>query len=63
MLAWAISLVCGVPLQIFVVTFFRAFRNNLMDENKNSAAGSSLLNTWKKNREYENLPSYDLDDY
>ena len=28
-LAWAVSFVTGVPLQIFAVTFFKAFRDNV----------------------------------
>ena len=30
-LAWAIVCVVGVPMQIFVVTFFKAFRDNIAD--------------------------------
>ena len=36
-LAWAFVFIIGVPLQIFTVSFFKAFRDNLLltEENKN----------------------------
>ena len=58
--AWSVAVVSGVPLQIFAVTFFKAFRDNLQVEKKFFSPRQTSV---PKKRDYESLSAFDPEEY